>query len=100
MTQAGYNLEALEGCRSALDGKAGPVGAIGDGFENHHVDATIFGELSASAEAAQAVTHLDDAAKKEFDAAERLLRSASGALDAVRSSMHDIDGANAASMRH
>lgn len=100
MTQAGYNMEALESCRAALDGKAGPVGAIGDGFENQHVTASIFGELASASGLAQAAMHFDEGAKKEFDAAEQLLRSASSALDAVRTSVHETDRANADSMRH
>jgi hypothetical protein len=100
LTRAGYNMEALETCRSTLDGKAGPVGAIGDGFENQHVDAAIFGELDAAGRIASAVTELDNSAKQQFDAAEKLLRSASGALDAVRTSMDNIDAANADAMRH
>jgi hypothetical protein len=99
LTHAGYNMEALETCRSALDGKAGPVGAIGDGFENQHVDAAIFGQLAASGGLASAVTNFDNSAKQQFDAAEKVLRSASGALDAVRTSMQNIDDANADSMR-
>lgn len=100
MTQAGYNMEALDKCRSTLDGKAGPVGAIGDGFENQHVDAAIFGQLAASGGLASAVTNVDNSAKQQFDAAEQVVRSAAGALDAVRTSMQHIDTANAAAMRH
>ena len=99
MTHAGYNLEALENCRSTLEGKAGPVGAIGDGFENQHVDAAVFGELDAAGAVTSAITNFDRSAKQQFDAAEQLLRSASGALDAVRSTVDDIDQANAESMR-
>lgn len=99
MTQAGYNMEALETCRSTLEGKAGPVGAIGDGFEGQHVDAVIFGRLEAAGQLASAVTDLDSHAKQQFDSAEQLLRSASSALDAVRISMQEIDTANAEAMR-
>ncbi|GAA3364729.1 MULTISPECIES: hypothetical protein [Saccharopolyspora] len=99
MPDAGYNMGALEDCRSALEGKAGPVGAIGDGFEGRHVEAASFGELDAAAGLADAVTKLDETAKQQFDAAEQLLRSVSGALDAVRTSVEDIDRDNADSMR-
>ncbi|GAA2815321.1 hypothetical protein [Saccharopolyspora taberi] len=99
MTQAGYNMEALENCRSTLEGKAGPVGAIGDGFENQHVDAAIFGKLDAAGTIVSAITNLDSSAKQQFDAAEQLLRSASGALDAVRTTVDNIDQANADSMK-
>ncbi|MER7015380.1 hypothetical protein ABT324_28435 [Saccharopolyspora sp. NPDC000359] len=99
MTQAGYNLAALEDCRAELDGKAGPVGAVGDGFEGQHVDAGIFGELDAAGDLAAAITELDTTGKAQFDAAEQLLRSASGALDAVRGTMDEIDQANAESFR-
>ncbi|MER5391213.1 hypothetical protein [Saccharopolyspora sp. NPDC002686] len=99
MAKAGYNLAALEDCRAALDGKAGPVGAVGDGFEGQHVDAAIFGKLDAAGDFASAITELDAAGKQQFDAAEQLLRSASGELDSVRTSMDDIDQANADSFR-
>lgn len=99
MSQAGYNMEALEGCRSTLEGKAGPVGAIGDGFENNHVDSAIFGKLGAAGDVASAIGDVDSAAKREFDAAEQRLRSASSALDAVRTSVEETDQANADAMR-
>lgn len=95
MTQAGYNMEALEDCRSTLDGKAGPVGAIGDGFERHQVDAGIFGELNAAGGLAGAIGNVDSTGKAEFDAAEKLLRDASASLDAIRRSVDEIDQANA-----
>ncbi|GAA4854167.1 hypothetical protein [Saccharopolyspora rosea] len=99
MTRAGYNIAALEDCRSELDGKAGPVGAIGDGFENQRVDAAIFGEFDAAGKLASAIGALDSAAKQQLDAAEQLLRAAGSALDSVRGSVDDIDAANAAAMR-
>jgi hypothetical protein len=100
VTQAGYNMRALEGCRSTLDGAAGPVGAIGDGFDNQRVDPAIFGQLDAAGKIASTVASFDASAKQQFHTAEDLLRSASGALDAVRSSMEHIDAANADSLRH
>ncbi|MCX2728673.1 hypothetical protein OOZ19_00315 [Saccharopolyspora sp. NFXS83] len=99
MADAGYNMGALETCRSALDGKAGPVGAIGDGFENQHVDAAIFGELDAAAGLASAIANLDGVAKQQFDGAEQLLRGVSAALDAVRTSVEEIERTNADSLR-
>ncbi|GAA0506495.1 hypothetical protein GCM10011581_42090 [Saccharopolyspora subtropica] len=99
MSQAGYNVEALEDCRAELDGKAGPVGAVGDGFEGQHVDAAIFGQLDAAGSFASAITEFDATAKRQFDAAEQLLRSASSALDAVRTTMDEIDRANADALR-
>nr|WP_246330643.1 hypothetical protein [Saccharopolyspora hordei] len=82
-----------------MDGQAGPVGAVGDGFEGQHVDAAIFGELDAAAGFAAAITELDTTGAEEFHAAEELLRSAGSALDAVRSTMDEIDQANAESFR-
>ncbi|WP_249124322.1 hypothetical protein [Saccharopolyspora erythraea] len=99
MTRAGYNMQALDDCRAKLDSKAGPVGAIGDGFENQHVDAAIFGELDAAGAIASAIRNFDTTAKQQFDAAEQLLRSAGSALDAVRTDVGDVDAANAESMR-
>lgn len=99
MTQAGYNMQALEDCRAVLDGKAGPVGAVGDGFEGQHVDGAIFGELEAAGSFASAITEFDAAGKRELDAGEQLLRSASSALDAVRTTVEDIDQANVESFR-
>lgn len=86
-------MRALEDCRAALEGRAGPIGAIGDGFENRQVDAAIFGELDA------AVNGLDTSGKEQFDAAEGLLRGAGGALDAVRDSTTENDATIADSMR-
>ncbi|MGW5648861.1 hypothetical protein ACWEV3_19185 [Saccharopolyspora sp. NPDC003752] len=99
MTRAGYNLEAMEDCRASVDGKAGPVGAVGDGFEGQHVDAAIFGELEAAGSFASAITEFDATGKREFDAAEQLLRSVSGALDAVRTTVDETDRANVESFR-
>ncbi|QGK71789.1 hypothetical protein GIY23_21745 [Allosaccharopolyspora coralli] len=91
MTQAGYNMGALEDCRSTVDSKAGPAGAVGDGFEAGPVDVAVFGELDAAGRMAAAVASLDEAGKREFDKAEQVLRSASGALDAVRTSVEATD---------
>lgn len=91
MTQAGYNMGALEDCRSTLDAKAGPVGAVGDGFEAGPVEAAAFGQLDGAARMAAAATALDETGKRVFDKAERVLRSASGALDAVRTSVEATD---------
>ncbi len=92
-------MRALEDCRAALEGRAGPIGAIGDGFENRQVDAAIFGELDAADGLAAAVNELDTSGKEQFDAAEGLLRSAGGALDAVRDSTTENDATIADSMR-
>ena len=100
MTQAGYNMEALESCRTKLEGTAGPVGAIGDGFDKQHVNAEIFGTLDAAGQIASAVTQLDQVAKEQFDSAEELLRGAGSALDSVRTSVQDVDKSNAGTMRH
>ncbi|MFR9730452.1 hypothetical protein ACL03H_14605 [Saccharopolyspora sp. MS10] len=99
MPDTGGNVAALEECRSAMEGAAGPVGAIGDEFENKPAAAGIFGELDAAAGMAAAIGELDGEAKRQFDAAERLLRGVSGALDAVRRGVEEVDGANADSMR-
>lgn len=95
MAQAGYDPQALESCRAALDSAAGPVGAVGDTFDGQHVDGAIFGQLDAVGRIVAAVTNVNNSAKQQFHNAEQLLRSASRAVDAVRTSIENTDAANA-----
>ncbi|PWW61758.1 hypothetical protein [Actinokineospora spheciospongiae] len=86
MTGVDYNLQAIEQCRAAVAGQAGPIAAAGDGLPLD-VDAGAFGRLPASAALADAVRALATAAGTELDRAGALLGGVDRALDSIGTSV-------------
>ncbi|PPK67884.1 hypothetical protein V5P93_007227 [Actinokineospora auranticolor] len=82
MSGANYNFQAIEQCRAAVSGQAGPVAAAGDDLPKD-ADGAVFGELSASAALANAVRALASTAGDELDRAGALLGNVDRALDAI-----------------
>ena len=94
-----FNTEAMEQCRTTVSSQAGQFGAIGDGFSNQYGNPDIFGKLGASGAVSSAVSAMDQAGAQEFEAAEKVLRKVESALDAIQTSVHDVEEANKNSMR-
>ncbi|OLR90902.1 hypothetical protein [Actinokineospora bangkokensis] len=92
MTGANYNLQAIEQCRAAVAGQAGPVAAAGDGLPVE-VDAAAFGQLPSSGALAEAVRALATAAGTELDRAGALLDQVNHALDAIGTSVANTEQA-------
>ncbi|MBC6446738.1 hypothetical protein [Actinokineospora xionganensis] len=83
-----YNLRAIEQCRTAVGGQAGPMAAAGDTLPRD-ADAGVFGGLPSSAALAQAVQAIARTASDELDRAGALLGNVDRALDSVGQS---VDG--------
>ncbi|GAA3022078.1 hypothetical protein [Actinokineospora globicatena] len=86
MAGADYNLQAIEQCRAAVAGQAGPVAGAGDALPRD-ADAGIFGTLPSSAGLASAVRALATTGSDELDRAGALLGSVDRALDAIGTSV-------------
>jgi hypothetical protein len=92
VTGANCNVQAIERCRAAAAGQAGPIAAAGDGLPVE-VDTGIFGRLPASAALADAVRALATAGGAELDRAGALLGGVDRALDAIGTSVADTEQA-------
>ena len=99
MAVAKFNSEAMEQCRTTVSSQAGQFGAIGDGFSGQHGNADIFGKFGASGAISGAVNAMDQAGAQEFEAAEKVLRKVESAIDAIQSSVADVEDANRNSFR-
>lgn len=99
MAVAKFNTEAMEQCRTTVSSQAGQFGAIGDGFSNQYGNPDIFGKLSASGSMAGSVSSMDEAAGREFAAAETVLGKVERTLDAVQQNVTDIEESNVQSFR-
>ncbi|WP_436492817.1 hypothetical protein [Actinokineospora sp. HUAS TT18] len=92
-----YNLEAIEQCRAAVGGQAGPMAAAGDDLPRD-ADGGIFGGLPSSAALAEAVRTLATTAGDELDKAGALLGNVDRALDSIGRSVDDNEQAAAQSL--
>lgn len=99
MAVAKFNTEAMEQCRTTVSSQAGKFGAIGDGFSNQYSNPAIFGKLSASGAMSGSVSSVDEAAAREFAAAEGLLGKVERTLDAVQQSVASAEETNMQSFR-
>ncbi|WP_026423439.1 hypothetical protein [Actinokineospora inagensis] len=82
MAGADYNLQAIEQCRAAVAGQAGPVAAAGDHLPVD-ADGAVFGTLPSSSALADAVRALAKTSGDELDKAGALLGAVDRALDAI-----------------
>ncbi|GDY32116.1 hypothetical protein [Gandjariella thermophila] len=94
MAVSKYNADAIEQCRTMASTQASQFGGLGDGFAHVGGNAAIFGKLANSAGLSAAVDSLNGTAAAEFAAAERLLGKVERALDAVLSSVGNVEDAN------
>ncbi|HVK20276.1 MAG TPA: hypothetical protein VM677_02840 [Actinokineospora sp.] len=85
-----YNLQAIEQCRAAVGGQAGPMAAAGDDLPRD-ADAGAFGELPSSAALADAVRALATTSSDELDKAGALLSGVDRALDSIGQSVDDTE---------
>lgn len=99
MAATKFNTEAMEQCRTTVSSQAGQFGAIGDGFSNQYGNPDIFGKLGASGAISGAVTAMDQVGAQEFEAAEKVLRKVEGAIDAIRTTVENVEEANTNSMK-
>ncbi|RDI29775.1 hypothetical protein [Lentzea flaviverrucosa] len=99
MAATKFNTEAMEQCRTTVSSQAGQFGAIGDGFSGQYGNPDIFGKLGSSGAISAAVSAMDQAGTQEFEAAEKVLRKAEGALDTIQTSVADVEDANRNSLR-
>ncbi len=102
MTTAGvarFNAEAMEGCRTAVSAQAGHLGGIGDGLGGLELPAGALGRLGAAGALSGAVSEFRRKLTQEFQAAEQLLIGVERALDAVQTSVADVEAANTAGLR-
>jgi hypothetical protein len=94
-----FSTEAVEQCRTTVSGQAGQFGAVGDGFSGQYGNPDIFGKLGSSGAISGAVSSMDEAGAREFDAAEKVLRKVESALDAIQTNVADVEEANKNSMK-
>lgn len=87
-----YNLQAIEQCRAAVGGQAGPMAAAGDNLPLD-ADAGTFGDLPSSAALANAVRTFARTASDELDRAGALLGNIDRALDSIGQSVHGTEHA-------
>jgi hypothetical protein len=99
MAATKFNTEAMEQCRTTVSSQAGQFGAIGDGFSSQYGNPDIFGKLGSSGAISAAVSAMDQTGAQEFEAAEKVLRKAEGALDTIQTSVADVEEANRNSLR-
>ncbi|SER36298.1 hypothetical protein SAMN04488000_108193 [Lentzea albida] len=99
MAPTRFNAEAIEQCRTTVSSQAGQFGAVGDGFSGQYGNSDIFGKLGSSGAISGAVSGMDEAGAREFDAAEKVLRKVEGALDAIQTNVVDVEEVNKNSMR-
>ncbi|MBA8929640.1 hypothetical protein BC739_006858 [Kutzneria viridogrisea] len=96
MTATKFNFDAIESCRTAMNGQAGQFGGLSDGFQaGGSTSADVFGKLDASAGIAGAVDGLNGTVHGELNAAEELLRKVERALDSIETNIHQTEEANA-----
>jgi hypothetical protein len=88
-----YNLEAIEQCRTAVSGLAGPVAAIGDELPKD-VGAATFGELPSSGVMASALNALTGKVDTEYDKAGTVLQGVDRALDAIGRTVTEVETGN------
>ncbi len=97
MSGANYNLQAIEQCRAAVSGQAGPIAASGDGLPRG-ADVSLFGALPSSPALAAAVRSLASTACDELDRAGALLGAVDRALDSIGQSVAGTDDDAATSL--
>ena len=88
-----YNLDAIEHCRSKVSELTGPVAAVGDGLPKD-VSAATFGELSNSGAMASALNAFTAKVVAEFDKAGSVLTGVDRALDAIMTTVQDVEDGN------
>lgn len=101
MTTAGVarlNAEAMEGCRTAVSAQAGHLGGVGDGIAGGDLPAGALGQLDPGGALSGAVSQFRQKLTREFQVAEQLLIGVERALDAVQTSMADVEAANTAGL--
>ncbi|RLK60385.1 hypothetical protein [Actinokineospora cianjurensis] len=97
MAGADYNLQAIEQCRAAVAGQAGPVAAAGDALPRE-ADGGVFGTLPSSVALATAVRALASSGSDELDRAGAVLGSVDRALDAIGTTVANNEQAAARSL--
>jgi hypothetical protein len=95
---AEYDIEAINGCVRKAQDFTSKFGAIADEFPTGGGNSAAFGSLPSSAGVASAVSGLCAELNKEFTAAETKLGQVASALDAVSTSIQEMDQNNAASL--
>ena len=95
---ARLNAEAMEGCRTAVSAHAGHLGGVGDGMGSAGLPAGALGRLEAAGTLSGAVSQFRRKLTQEFQAAEQLLIGVERALDAVQTSVADVEAANTAGL--
>lgn len=96
MTATKFNFDAIEGCRTAMNGQAAQFGSLSDGFQaGGTTSADAFGKLDSSAGIASAVDSFNGSVHGELHAAEELLRKVERSLDSIETGIQDLEKANA-----
>ena len=101
MTTAGVarlNVEAMEACRTAVSAHAGHLGGVGDVIGGADLPAGALGRLDAAGVLSGAVSQFRQKLTQEFQAAEQLLVGVERALDAVQTSVAEVEAANTAGL--
>jgi len=89
-----YNLDAIEHCRSSVSSLTGPAAAVGDDLPKD-VAASMFGELASSSDMASAVNALTAKVIGEYDKAGTVLQGVDRALDAILTTVKNVEDGNA-----
>lgn len=93
-----YNIDAINACMRAAQDYKPKFGEIADSFPEGAGDAAAYGTLPSSSAVAGAVDALDQAMHKEFSAAETKLDQVARSLDAVVTSVRNLEDNNVQSM--
>ncbi len=95
---ARLNAEAMEGCRIAVSAQAGHLGGVGDRIGGADLPAGALGGLDAAGALSGAVSQFRQKLTQDFHAAEQLLIGVERALDAVQTSVAEVEAANTAGL--
>lgn len=94
MANPKYNLDAIEQCRTSVSTLHGPAAAVGDDLPKD-VPASTFGDLTSSGPMAAALNALTTKVIGEFDKAGSVLDSVDRSLDAILTTVKDVEDGNA-----
>jgi hypothetical protein len=89
-----YNLDAIEHCRTSVSTLTGPAAAVGDDLPKD-VPGAMFGTLPNAHLMADAVNGLITAVVGEYDKAGTVLSSVDRALDAILTTVKNVEDGNA-----
>lgn len=99
MTVTRYNTEAMEACRSAVAGAAGPLRAVGEGLTDAGVDVGACGSVAGGRTVGLTLDGVVAGLAAEYAVAGQRLDDTAVALDATRTAVKETEAGSTASFR-